>query len=33
MWAVAGTRNDNFGDAPEDIVRVAGGLVTDLKRG
>jgi hypothetical protein len=26
MW------NDNFGAAPADIVRVSGGVVTDLKR-
>ena len=32
VWAAAGTRNDNFGAAPADIVRVAGGVVTDLKR-
>ena len=32
VWAAAGTWNDNFGAAPEDIVRVAGGVVTDLKR-
>ena len=31
VWA-AGTWNDNFGAAPADIVRVAGGVVTDLKR-
>ena len=33
VWAAAGTWNDNFGAAPADIVRVAGGIVTDLKRG
>jgi Cys-tRNA(Pro) deacylase len=33
VWAAAGTWNDNFGAAPADIVRVAGGVVTDLKRG
>ena len=33
VWAAAGTWNDNFGAAPVDIVRVAGGVVTDLKRG
>ena len=33
VWAAAGTWNDNFGAAPADIVRVAGGTVTDLKRG
>ncbi len=32
VWAAAGTWNDNFGVAPADIVRVAGGVVTDLKR-
>jgi len=32
VWATAGTWNDNFGAAPADIVRVAGGVVTDLKR-
>ena len=32
VWAAAGTWNDNFGAAPTDIVRVAGGVVTDLKR-
>ena len=30
--AAAGTWNDNFGANPNDIVRVAGGVVTDLKR-
>ena len=33
VWAAAGTRNDNFGENPNDIVRDAGGVVTDLKRG
>ena len=33
VWAAAGTWNDVFGAAPADIVRVAGGVVTDLKRG
>ena len=33
VWAAAGTWNDNFGASPADIVRVAGGVVTDLKRG
>jgi hypothetical protein len=28
VWAAAGTWNDNFGAAPADIVRVAGGVVT-----
>ena len=32
VWAAAGTWNDNFGAAPADIVCVAGGVVTDLKR-
>jgi len=32
VWAPAGTWNDNFGAAPAEIVRVAGGVVTDLKR-
>ena len=32
VWAAAGTWNDNFGAAPADIVRVAVGEVTDLKR-
>jgi len=31
VWAAAGTWNDNFGAAPADIVRVAGGVVTVLK--
>ena len=30
--ATASTWNDNFGANPNDIVRVAGGVVTDLKR-
>ena len=33
VWAAAGTWNDNFGANPNDIVRVASGVVTDLKRG
>ena len=33
VWAAAGTWNDVFPIAPADIVRVAGGVVTDLKRG
>ena len=33
VWAAAGTCNDNFGAKPNDIVRVAGGVVADLKRG
>jgi hypothetical protein len=32
VLASAGTWNDNFGANPNDIVRVAGGVVTDLKR-
>jgi hypothetical protein len=32
VWAAAETWNDNFGAAPADIVRVAGGVVTELKR-
>jgi prolyl-tRNA editing enzyme YbaK/EbsC (Cys-tRNA(Pro) deacylase) len=32
VWAAAGTWNDNFGASPADIVRVAAGVVTDLKR-
>ena len=32
VWAAAGIWNDNFGAAPADIVRVAGGVVADLKR-
>ena len=32
VWAAAGTWNDVFGANPNDIVRVAGGAVTDLKR-
>ena len=32
VWAAAGTWNDSFGANPADIVRVAGGVVTDLKR-
>jgi prolyl-tRNA editing enzyme YbaK/EbsC (Cys-tRNA(Pro) deacylase) len=30
VWAAAGTRNDNLGAAPADIVRVAGGVVAEL---
>jgi Cys-tRNA(Pro) deacylase len=33
VWAAAGTWNDVFGIAPAELVRVAGGIVTDLKRG
>jgi prolyl-tRNA editing enzyme YbaK/EbsC (Cys-tRNA(Pro) deacylase) len=32
VWAAAGTRNDNFGAAPVDIERVAGGVLADLRR-
>jgi prolyl-tRNA editing enzyme YbaK/EbsC (Cys-tRNA(Pro) deacylase) len=32
VWAAAGTWNDNVGAAPADIVRIAGGVVTDLER-
>ena len=32
VWAAVGTWNDNFGANPNDIVRVSGGVVTDLKR-
>jgi prolyl-tRNA editing enzyme YbaK/EbsC (Cys-tRNA(Pro) deacylase) len=32
VWAATGTWNDNLGAAPADIVRVAGGAVTDLQR-
>jgi hypothetical protein len=32
VWDAARTWNDNFGAAPADIVRVAGGVVTDRKR-
>ena len=31
-WAAAGRWNEDFDVAPVDIVRVAGGVVTDLKR-
>jgi prolyl-tRNA editing enzyme YbaK/EbsC (Cys-tRNA(Pro) deacylase) len=30
--AAAESWNDNFGAAPADIVRIDGGVVTDLKR-
>ena len=33
VWAAAGTWNDVFPIAPKDLVRVSGGVVTDLKRG
>ena len=32
VWAAAGMWNDNFGASQLDIVRVADGVVTDLKR-
>jgi len=32
VWAAAGTWNDVFPIAPNDLVRVSGGVVTDLKR-
>ncbi len=32
VWAAAGTWNDVFGASPADIVRISGGVVTDLKR-
>ena len=32
VWAAARTWNDVFGAEPADIVRVAGGVVIDLKR-
>ena len=32
VWAAARRWNDNFGAAPADIVRVAGGVVTDPKQ-
>ncbi len=32
VWAAAGTWTDNFAIAPNDLVRVSGGVVTDLKR-
>ena len=33
VWAAAGTWNDTFGAATSDIVRVAGGVVVEIKRG
>lgn len=33
VWAAAGTWNDNFAIAPNELVRISGGVVTDLKRG
>jgi prolyl-tRNA editing enzyme YbaK/EbsC (Cys-tRNA(Pro) deacylase) len=32
LWAAAGKWYENFGANPNDFVRVAGGVVTDLKR-
>ena len=32
VWAAAGTWNDVFGVAPDDLVRASGGKVVDLKR-
>ena len=32
VWAAVGTWNDNFGAAPADIVRVAGGVVPGRRR-
>jgi len=32
VWAAAGTWNDNFAIVPNDLVRVSGGVLTDLKR-
>ena len=32
VWAAAGTWNDNFAIAPNELVRVSGGVVVDLKR-
>lgn len=31
VWAAAGTWNDNFALSPSELVRVSGGVVTDLK--
>ena len=33
VWAAAGTWNDVFPISPTELVRVSGGVVTDLKRG
>ena len=33
VWAAAGTWNDVFPISPNELVRVSGGVVTDLKRG
>ena len=32
VWAAAGTWNDVFPIAPDDLVRASGAAVTDLKR-
>ena len=32
VWAAAGTWNDVFAIAPNDLVRASGAMVTDLKR-
>jgi len=32
VWAAAGTSNDSFAIAPSDLVRISGGVITDLKR-
>ena len=32
VWAAAGTWNDVFPISPNELVRVSGGVVTDLKR-
>ena len=32
VWAAAGTWNDNFAIAPNELVRASGAVVTDLKR-
>ena len=33
VWAAAGTWNDVFRIAPNDLVRASGAVVIDLKRG
>lgn len=33
VWAAAGTWNDVFAIAPDDLVRASGGTVTDLRKG
>ena len=32
VWAAAGTWNDVFPISPNELARVSGGIVTDLKR-